>query len=97
MERGRDNKGRKKENEGVYIGRGGGYLSNIRKLNLEPKYFHKQSLAWEQAIGSMAVRGNRLVNKQALGYKNSKGEENFQENRGLENGVKNNESIASYL
>ena len=45
----------------------------------------------------MTVRDNRLVGQQSLGDKNSKGEENFQENRGLENGVKNNESIASYL
>ena len=45
----------------------------------------------------MAVRGNRLVEKQAIGYKNSKGEENFQGNRDLEIGVRNNESLASYL
>ena len=44
----------------------------------------------------MAVRGNRLIKKQSLRCKNSKEEENFQGNRGLENGVRNNESLASF-
>ena len=67
-ERERDSKGRAGESEEVYIGRGGGSLSNKQEMNLRPKYFFAGNrLVWEQAIGFKAVRGNRLVRQQSLG------------------------------
>ena len=55
-----------------------------------------EAIDWLKS-GNRLDESNRLDEKQALGYKNSKEEENFQGNRGLENGVRNNESLASFI